>query len=335
MRRIFLTTMSPEWDWARQTPCAAGIWNGAQFILNAALDPGGSAAADWWVVYDDLPQEASAEVTRGQTILVTPEPPALKRCSEEFAAQFDWVITSDRELQHPRKVYMQQGLPWHVGRRQSAGKNLGFSKSYDELTAAQPPKGQGLVSVIASDKAHTPGHRARRDFVRLLEKHFGKRLAVFGWGGREIEDKWDGIAPFRYHIAIENSATPDYWTEKLADAYLAGAFPIYYGCPNIGDYFPKSSMARIDIHEPAQAIETIERVLHEDCFNAQKIAEARDLVLHYYSLFPLLENFCAIRERPRERALKTLRPAKAFYKEPTLLERAARCLSLGRKKPAL
>lgn len=328
MRRILLTTLSPEWDWAQQTPCGAGIWNGAQFILNGALETGGSAALDWWVVYDDLPQEANIEVTRGQTVLVTPEPPALKQYSEEFAAQFDWVITADRELKHPRKVYMQQGLPWHVGRRQKAGRNLGFSKSYDELTAAQPPKGQELVSVIASDKAHTPGHRARRDFVRLLEKHFGECLAVFGWGGREIEDKWDGIAPYRYHIAIENSATPDYWTEKLADAFLAGAFPIYYGCPNIGEYFPNNSLARIDINDPTQAMATIEDVLREDSFNAEKIAQARDLVLHYYSLFPLLENFCATREKSGPRELKTLRPARAFFKEPTLLERAARRLKI-------
>jgi hypothetical protein len=40
---------------------------------------------------------------------------------------------------------------------------------------------------------------------------------------------------------LENSQSPHYWTEKLTDAYLGWAFPLYVGCPNVGDYFAKES----------------------------------------------------------------------------------------------
>lgn len=323
--------MCPEWDWARQTPGGAGAWKDSSFAIDC--DAG---EADWWIVYDDLPLQETVACPSGRTVLITPEPPALKRYSPDFAAQFDWVITSDRALAHPRKIYAQQGLPWHVGRRQQGGRNRGFAWSYDALKVGAPSEKSKLLSVIASDKAHTPGHRARRDFVCALQNHFGSRIEVFGWGGREIEDKWDGIAPFRYHIAIENSATPDYWTEKLADAFLGGAFPIYFGCPNIFDYFPPGSLAAIEIAEPSKGIAQVESVLRADPLNPGIISEARQRILDRYNLFAMLDDFCASREgsertTPRNEAPKmiekTIRPAGAFVKGPGLLARARRRIS--------
>ena len=55
-----------------------------------------------------------------------------------------------------------------------------------------------------------------------------------------IEDKFDALIGYKYHLALENSVIPDYWTEKLADSLLAWCKPIYYGCPNINDYFSSS-----------------------------------------------------------------------------------------------
>jgi len=80
-----------------------------------------------------------------------------------------------------------------------------------------------------------------------VKDYFGERIDIFGRGINEIEDKWDALDRYKYHIALENSVVEDYWTEKLSDAYLAGCYPIYYGCPNIEKYFDISSLARINI----------------------------------------------------------------------------------------
>ena len=66
---------------------------------------------------------------------------------------------------------------------------------------------------------------------------------IFGKGINGFEDKWDTLRDYKYHIVIENSSFDDYWTEKLADNYLAECFPFYHGCKNINKYFDKNPNA--------------------------------------------------------------------------------------------
>jgi hypothetical protein len=40
-----------------------------------------------------------------------------------------------------------------------------------------------------------------------------------------------------FHIAIENTSIKNYFSEKLLDCFRSHTVPIYYGCPNIGEYF--------------------------------------------------------------------------------------------------
>ncbi len=83
---------------------------------------------------------------------------------------------------------------------------------------------------------------------------------------------------------------PDYWTEKLADAYLGGAFPFYWGCPNVEKYFPQGALVPIDIHRPEEAISIIRKTMEEGTFEKALplLKEAREAVLSRYNLFPTL-----------------------------------------------
>jgi len=121
-------------------------------------------------------------------------------------------------------------------------------------------------------------------------QHFGERLHVYGDGFNQIEDKWNAIAPFRYHIVLENFQAEDYWTEKLSDCFLAGALPLYSGCPNIHRYFAPESLVRIDINRPKESIQLIERVLAADPYQTAlpAIWNARRRVLYEYNLFPMI-----------------------------------------------
>jgi len=40
-----------------------------------------------------------------------------------------------------------------------------------------------------------------------------------------------------FHIAIENTSTLNYFTEKIIDCFLFRTVPIYFGCPNINNFF--------------------------------------------------------------------------------------------------
>ena len=150
----------------------------------------------------------------------------------------------------------------------------------------------------------------------MLQDHFGSSIDVFGRGIRDIEDKWDAIAEYKYHIAIENSSYDDYWTEKLSDCYLAGAYPFYYGCPNLYEYFPLGSFTKIDIDEPEKAISTIESVINSNTYEAstQALSSAKNLVLDKHNLFAMLSEFISTKIAERANATQlqrqyiTLRP---------------------------
>jgi hypothetical protein len=265
------------------------MWDDHVFFINQPVQE-----CDWWVVYEDLLVPEGAVCPPGHTILITGEPPSVKTYTQPFIGQFGKVVTCHTDLAHPNQVRSQQALPWHVGRHMRDGRNLGFWLDYDGLKSLEPPAKDYLLSVIVSGKAGTAGHRRRLRFTQILSEHFGERLEVFGRGIRDVEDKWDVIAASRYHIVLENSAVRDYWTEKLSDAYLGWAFPIYYGCPNLADYFPDAAFVAIDIQDPKGSIRTIERTVAEGTFESEidRLRQARGLVLDRYNLFGVLSALC-------------------------------------------
>lgn len=310
---IKLSTCSPEWPWARQTPSETGRWDECEFFTS-----GGPVEYDAWVAYEDLVATETAICPQDAVILITGEPPSIKSYSAPFLAQFSMVLTVNPFLKHPKILHSQTALPWHVGRRIRKAENLNFHLNYDELKSMAAPAKTCCCSVVCSNKSRTAGHRQRLDFVRQLACHFGTRLDVFGRGIRDIEDKWDAVAPYRYHIALENSSFKHYWTEKLADAYLGGAYPFYYGCPNLAEYFPTGSFTAIDIARPAEAIEIIEAAMAANVATQAQplIKAARELVLDRYSLYPVMVELVRQVARPSAtRKFLTLHPEKYFLRQ--------------------
>ena len=288
MIKIKISTAFPGWPLLRQTPHSEGIWGSYQFFVDQDIEQ-----CDYWVVYGGILREESAICSINKTIFIAGEPPSVKRYDPKFLKQFAFVISCHKDMDHPRVINTQIAQPWHVGREQKSHINISFTKDYDELKYIKVFKKSKVLSVISSDKAFTEGHQKRVDFVKELSDYFGPRIDVFGRGIREIGDKWDAIADYKYHIAIENSCFPDYWTEKLADAYLGGSFPIYYGCPNLEKYYTEGSFVRIDIDNVPEAIKMIEKCIESRQYerSIQRIAKAKDLVLDKYNLFPMAIDF--------------------------------------------
>ena len=159
---------------------------------------------------------------------------------------------------------------------------------------SDPQEKTHLISVITSNKAFTRGHLDRIKFVEKLKAHFGDQIDVFGRGFRSFDDKWDVLRPYKYHIAIENSSEPYYWTEKISDCYLTGTFPIYHGCTNLADYYSKEAFVTIDVRKPDQAIQIIEQVIKEQRYE-QSVAildEMKQRVLGEYNMFEYVARLC-------------------------------------------
>jgi hypothetical protein len=309
MMIIKISTPFPEWPLIRQTPRSKGEWGDCKFIVDREVEE-----CDWWVVYEGLSKVESTRVVKGNVVFITGEPPTVRKYEPQFLAQFSLIITSHRGIKHPNVVYSQQGLPWHVGRRQVGHQDLGFSKDYDELKAITMFKKEKTLSVISSDRSFTAGHRKRLQFAKALKSHFGERIDLFGRGLNDIEDKWDAIAPYKYHVSLENSSHRDYWTEKLSDAYLGGAYPFYSGCPNLEDYFPSSSFTPIDLADMHRSIEIIEKDIAANTYEraVESIMVARDMVLDKYNLFPMLTDICRKRWVGGEKMDVILTPEVSF-----------------------
>ncbi|MCX6786450.1 MAG: glycosyltransferase family 10 [Candidatus Kaiserbacteria bacterium] len=283
--KVKISTNSPGRSPIRQTSGQLGVWGNCQFYFDDDIND-----CDWWVVYEGLKEKQTILCDSKRTILVTAESSHIKTYNPDFLRQFHTIVTTQRQIKASKIVHRwpqiwHLGMPYHKLRTHTDA----YTKTYDELKVTKPNKTK-LISIIASANASTKGHCERVAFVAALKEHFKERLDIFGAGVNHINDKWDGIAPYRYHIVIENSVEKDYWTEKLSDAFLAGAYPIYFGCPNIHAYFPEQTLTTIDIRKPAEAIVIIERVLRQDCYTTSQeaLVAAKQLILNDYQFFPAL-----------------------------------------------
>ncbi len=311
MINIKISTPFPDWPLVRQTKESKGVWENCRFYVDDSADE-----CDFWVVYEGLLKKETVKCPREGTVLITAEPPAIKKYDESFLSQFHTVITCHRDIKHPNLVFNQQALPWHVGRHQKNHINLSFTKSFDELCSISNFIKEKEISVISSAKDTAAGHIQRTEFLEQLKNYFKDRLDIFGRGINEIEDKWDAIAPYKYHIVLENSVFDDYWTEKLSDAFLAGAYVFYYGSPNLYEYFSEDSFTQIDINDVDGAVSVIEQTILSNKYDEsiEAIMQARNSILYEYNLFSMLCDFCNKNECVGEGERITIRPERRLYK---------------------
>lgn len=110
------------------------------------------------------------------------------------------------------------------------------------------------VSHIYSAKRFMRGHELRYQ----IADRFQQILDCYGHGTlRPLESKVPALAPYRFSIVVENDRAENYFTEKLIDCFAVGTIPIYWGCPNIGDFFDMEGIIAFD------ALNELGAVLHE------------------------------------------------------------------------
>jgi hypothetical protein len=123
--------------------------------------------------------------------------------------------------------------------------------------------------------------------VKAIKDYFGSELHWYGNGVNSLEEKWMGIAPYKYHIVLENQSRNNIITEKLYDSFLGLAFPIYYGAPNVGDFFDKNSLEIIDIYDLKNSIKIIENLIISNKWDESetKLIENKNKVINKFNLF--------------------------------------------------
>lgn len=129
------------------------------------------------------------------------------------------------------------------------GGNGTWARVKSVLALTDMPKTRN-VSLVASKKRFLPGHRLRHQVVAALAKKHG--VAVMGRGYRPVATKDEAHLPFRYSVVIENERSPYFFTEKLTDCLRCGCVALYWGAPNVAEFYsmgsirPWSTLAELD-----------------------------------------------------------------------------------------
>jgi hypothetical protein len=95
-----------------------------------------------------------------------------------------------------------------------------------------------LISIIASSKNSTDGHKLRHEVIKIYRNH----IDVYGRGYNPVKIKTEALKDYMFSIVIENTKKDYYFTEKLIDCFRTGTIPIYYGCPSISNFFDMSGV---------------------------------------------------------------------------------------------
>ena len=158
------------------------------------------------------------------------------------ASRVDGIFTSDQRLTQEagpdgKFLYcLSNAAPWVMDR------NI-YNKSK-------------LVSMIASNKGYTEGHKRRLKVVeKFYEKYGGDDL--FGWGlpqELDIKEKSKGLKDYMFSFACENANYPTYFTEKLTDCFACGTIPVYYGTAGVAQYFNHEGIIFLDQNSPWENI---------------------------------------------------------------------------------
>lgn len=292
-----------HWPYRYQIPTEFCDRHSVEFVFN---DP--QKEFDFVVVHENLDARREVVVKEGGLVLVTgEEQTVLAAYNQEFLDQFDVVVTSRGDIVH-RNIYRDHY--WHPWR---------IRRSYEDLNALKPGAKSRPISAIISGYSTLPLQTRRLEFVKYAKSFFGADLDWFSKGQSTfIDDKFEGLYPYQYSIAVENSIHQNYFTEKISDCFLSYAMPLYQGCPNISDFFDDRSYIDIDVENADRSCAAIREILSEGVLNSNLtyLRESRRLVLEKYQFLAALGHFAVSHPPVGTKVRKIINPQNFFLDGP-------------------
>lgn len=247
---------------------------------------------DYWFVLDDLQQSTEfAFVDRRNIFHLTAEvayPVGYFDSADKqsFLDQFAFIYTC-HDISHDNVQFEPPFLPWMINSNHGPHIYAESERNVEWLRQLKSTEKNKKLSVICSSKVYTADHLLRYKFVSRLKEYFGDDLDWYGNGVNPVQTKWEAIAPYKYHIVLENRSRNNVITEKIYDSYLGMAYPIYWGAPNLRQYFPPNAFVEIDVYDFNTSVKTIEEILVSGLCESRRmeLLACKELVLDKYNLF--------------------------------------------------
>lgn len=127
-----------------------------------------------------------------------------------------------------------------------------------------------VLSSILSDKASLDGQILRSTFARNkldgkpYYDHYGRNQQSFKSFKGTLVSKHDGLIPYKYHFAAENTRQRGWLTEKIIDPLLCECLAFYDGCPNIDEYVNPEAIIKINLDRQEEALGIIEKSIRDN-----------------------------------------------------------------------
>lgn len=193
--------------------------------------------------------------------------------------QYDLILTTEQEVLSSTKnsVLFPYGGTWL---NKSNVKHVDSLGTFDENIIKDLTK-EYSISFLSTSHLGRPGYNLRcliwnkRNEIETNTKFYSSTRYPTN-NGMFSNTLHDGLLPnddkihlfnSMFSISVESSSESNYFTEKLIDCLLTKTVPIYWGCPNIGDYFDARGIIQFNSYE-----EFIEKVnsINEKTYNKMK-----------------------------------------------------------------
>lgn len=210
---------------------------------------------DFSLFYDYIPQNINQ--FSKYNIFIACEP-------NEYFGHHDWIIQNN---------YMFDFiLTWSefILEKCNNALFLAYGESWfqdNPLNSVDIEKKEFKTSFLRGNKLKLKGHYIRHE---LYNRRNEIKNPIIFWDSLGDPNNWENwrdskintFKPYQFSICIENSINKNYFTEKITDCFLQKTIPIYWGCPNIGDFYDINGILLVDNVD--SIIKTINSLKNED-----------------------------------------------------------------------
>lgn len=130
-----------------------------------------------------------------------------------------------------------------------------FIEKYSYVYYMRPlsyvPEKNKIMSIIVSKNMSSPGTHYQHILCQQIIAYnlpidiygHGSNMYEYGnYSNARLKGMFTDIEPYEsydFHICMDDYISNQYFSDRIINALLCGATPIYFGCSNINDYFPR------------------------------------------------------------------------------------------------
>ena len=193
------------------------------------------------------------------------EPPSQIDIADEIVARrgdYDLILAWNKRVLAAcpnARFFHPACCTWLGDRNWFSGDNRATTPANNAYTPFGPGAKSFAVSFLTSDCGWLPGHRLRQQIYPALPPAVGcedgltskflrvvKHMSTRGVAASRVKNKNDILDPYQFSIAVENESIDNWCPDKITDLLVAKTVPLYWGCPNIGDFYDEGGIIRFE-----------------------------------------------------------------------------------------